>query len=468
GQFTIDVYVSGYVANFTRPEAATRSQKALMYAARNYATLPKLIKAAMHHDPEPEPESTEPRISIHLSPSTEELLATKKLPPRPTEITDETERLALAQMYEDETATQFSEESLGASLLTARSDSSEVEPPPAMEGLTQDEVRQLHLNLHTRLRAFWSTPLSGRLVKLSLFIEGDADEPLFVQPVLTDAQGAFAVQIHVPWDRMLAHPRGKFVAHGDKTAAHYIRVKADLLPGPGGLPVKSEPDSVLLPLTYTRIRLISDMDDTVKSSEILHGARTVFRNVFVKKLDEVIIKEMSEWYQALYARGVRFHYVSNSPWELLPVLSEFITVSNLPQGSLKLKNYGGPRQFFSRGSEPAGVRKRQGVLEVLDAFLDAQFILVGDTGEQDMELYASLARDRPFQILAVFVRDVTSASILRKMEKDKEAAEAKRADFVERVRRAREMVPQHIAFRVFTDPAECVEAEGILDRLEIG
>lgn len=149
------------------------------------------------------------------------------------------------------------------------------------------------------------------------------------------------------------------------------------------------------------------------------------------------------------------------------MLSEFIRVSRLPEGSLKLKNYGGARQFFSKIREPAGARKRQGVLEVLDAFLDAQFILVGDTGEQDMELYAALARDRPFQVLAVFVRDVTSPAIARKMERDKDAAEEKRAEFLERMRRAREMVPQHIAFRVFADPAECVEAQLILERLGV-
>jgi len=47
---------------------------------------------------------------------------------------------------------------------------------------------------------------------------------------------------------------------------------------------------------------------------------------------------------------------------------------------------------------------------VLDAFPASRFILVGDTGEQDMELYAELASERPNQIVAVFVRDVTTGS----------------------------------------------------------
>jgi hypothetical protein len=46
------------------------------------------------------------------------------------------------------------------------------------------------------------------------------------------------------------------------------------------------------------------------------------------------------------------------------------------------------------------------VLDLLNAFPESQFMLVGDSGEQDLELYVSLAIERPQQILAIFVRDV--------------------------------------------------------------
>lgn len=46
------------------------------------------------------------------------------------------------------------------------------------------------------------------------------------------------------------------------------------------------------------------------------------------------------------------------------------------------------------------------MVEVLDGFPDSKFILIGDSGEQDLELYASIAMERPQQILAVFIRDV--------------------------------------------------------------
>lgn len=60
-------------------------------------------------------------------------------------------------------------------------------------------------------------------------------------------------------------------------------------------------------------------------------------------------------------------------------------------------------------SAPAA-RKRQGVIDILNNFPESQFILVGDSGEQDMELYATVAMERPQQILAVFIRDARSPS----------------------------------------------------------
>ena len=50
------------------------------------------------------------------------------------------------------------------------------------------------------------------------------------------------------------------------------------------------------------------------------------------------------------------------------------------------------------------------MIDILNSFPESQFILVGDSGEQDMELYATVAMERPQQILAVFIRDARSPS----------------------------------------------------------
>lgn len=76
-------------------------------------------------------------------------------------------------------------------------------------------------------------------------------------------------------------------------------------------------------------------------------------------------------------------------------------------GSIKLRSYAGRSLFNGFLSAPAA-RKRQGVIDILSNFPESQFILVGDSGEQDMELYATVAMERPEQILAVFIRDARS------------------------------------------------------------
>lgn len=79
---------------------------------------------------------------------------------------------------------------------------------------------------------------------------------------------------------------------------------------------------------------------------------------------------------------------SNGPFELLPVLAQFFGIAGLPPGSLKLKSYAGRSIFSGLVSAPAS-KKRAGVVEVLNSFEeDSHFILIGDSGEQDLELYA--------------------------------------------------------------------------------
>lgn len=58
--------------------------------------------------------------------------------------------------------------------------------------------------------------------------------------------------------------------------------------------------------------------------------------------------------------------------------------------------------------EPAGERKRPSIVEVLDAFPESSFLLFGDSGEQDLEVYVALARERPQQVRGIYIRDVTS------------------------------------------------------------
>jgi hypothetical protein len=154
------------------------------------------------------------------------------------------------------------------------------------------------------------------------------EQPLTVCEATTDADGAFKIRFVIPWESLCTHPKGVPVAFFDPNREHDFSVTAELMPPPLPSPstptIQAEPRpflppphlippiakaSELVPLTYSPIRVISDIDDTVKHSGVHCGARAVFHNVFVKDLEENLIPGMGEWYSEMWRRGVRFHYV---------------------------------------------------------------------------------------------------------------------------------------------------------------
>ncbi len=158
-----------------------------------------------------------------------------------------------------------------------------------------------------------------------------------------------------------------------------------------------------------RVRVISDIDDTCKHTDITGGLRSVFHNVFVKSFHEVTIDGVAKWYQAMVDAGAPIHYVSNAPLELYGLVRGYMGIAGLPPGHLHMKMYPtGARNLLASYLEPAGERKKGAVTAIMDNFKDSKFILVGDSGELDLELYSQIAADRPHQVSAIYIRDVST------------------------------------------------------------
>ena len=58
--------------------------------------------------------------------------------------------------------------------------------------------------------------------------------------------------------------------------------------------------------------MVTDIDDTIKTTEILKGRAAVLRNTFLKAFEAV--PGMRDRYAA-YGDGVDFHYVLGAPWQ---------------------------------------------------------------------------------------------------------------------------------------------------------
>ena len=218
------------------------------------------------------------------------------------------------------------------------SSSSDVQPIERTPSATSS-IQELHANLERRLMPFWSSSLSSRTVRLSLYASEGAisiaqalgnevlstDEPrlrpIATRKVTTAQDGSFQIKFGVPWDVLCKHPDGAQVALGDVTSECDFFILAELLPpplpqpAPAGLqPVMANDTPVSrvqikIPLSYTPLRVISDIDDTVKMANVLAGARAIFYTVFVQNLTEIVIPGMGDWYTKMWQRGARFHYV---------------------------------------------------------------------------------------------------------------------------------------------------------------
>lgn len=158
--------------------------------------------------------------------------------------------------------------------------------------------------------------------------------PLVVQEVETSVQGYFVHRFKLSFEDICTHPNALPIAYGDQLHEHYLLVKAELQPpepaANGAAPNYNRPPSpavslksvnsvrpplpprpssstsplvkertpsvrslnmsgpaiaqMAVPITSAKVRLISDIDDTVKNTEVLSGLKQIYRNVFVKVL----------------------------------------------------------------------------------------------------------------------------------------------------------------------------------------
>ncbi|MGI9176597.1 MAG: phosphatidate phosphatase App1 family protein [Pirellulales bacterium] len=157
----------------------------------------------------------------------------------------------------------------------------------------------------------------------------------------------------------------------------------------------------LVPAEGTSV--ISDIDDTVKFTNVA-DRRELLRNTLVREF--IPVDGMPEVYQRWQQSGAIFHYVSSSPWQLSDCLCRFLGAVGLPAGSMHLKLFR-LKDSTPLGRLPSRKRgKRRTIERIMDDFPARRFVLVGDSGERDPEVYVSVARRRPEQVAGIIIREV--------------------------------------------------------------
>ena len=159
---------------------------------------------------------------------------------------------------------------------------------------------------------------------------------------------------------------------------------------------------VLVPSRRARFGVISDIDDTIVASHVGNKVRMILTAVLSNARTRKPFPGVAAFYRALHAGVNPFFYISKSPWNLYAPLLEYLEIQELPLGPLLLRDI---------GLRPEKEHKRKAIEDILATYPKLKFILIGDSGEEDPEIYSAVVHRHPDRIRAIYIRSVNQKRI---------------------------------------------------------
>ncbi len=154
---------------------------------------------------------------------------------------------------------------------------------------------------------------------------------------------------------------------------------------------------VLVPSAKARFGVISDIDDTVVKSDVTRKLRMLVTVALSNARTRKPFAGVAAFYRALHREVNPFFYVSKSPWNLYAPLVEYLELQGLPAGPLLLRDF---------GWRMPKAHKERAISAILERYPRLPFVLIGDSGERDPEIYAGIVRRFPRRIRAIYIRSV--------------------------------------------------------------
>ncbi|QAY74166.1 DUF2183 domain-containing protein [Agromyces protaetiae] len=172
----------------------------------------------------------------------------------------------------------------------------------------------------------------------------------------------------------------------------------------GSAPVEA-PIHVLRP--DATFGIISDVDDTVMVTALPRPLVAAWNTFVVDEHARIPTPGMA----VLYERLVREHpgtpviYLSTGAWNVAPTLTRFLSRNLYPAGPLLLTDWGPTHDRWFRSGR---LHKQENLRRLAEEFPDIRWLLVGDDGQHDEDLYATFASEHPDRVAAVAIRRLST------------------------------------------------------------
>ena len=296
-------------------------------------------------------------------------------------------------------------------------------------GLARSALRRLR-HSGTR-RHLMIVPYLGFGNAGKLWVKGRVlDEPTFKAQSGEDSRWSNLLALYqrlesdeVPGARVIAHFQGQRLDAVTDKGGYFSFEIVPAAPLDGGwqmveleLPDSGDDDGrtvrvqaqAMVPPRSSCFGVISDIDDTVLWTNVTNKLNMAFMLARANAHTRKPFKGVAAFYRALTQgaggnEGNPVFYVSSSPWHLFGPLVEFLRLQGIPVGPLLLRELG-MREVFRLTSH--GNHKLGKIELILNFFPDMQFVLIGDSGEQDPEIYAEVVRRHPTSVRVIYIRNV--------------------------------------------------------------
>ncbi|WP_347350667.1 phosphatase domain-containing protein [Intrasporangium sp.] len=191
-----------------------------------------------------------------------------------------------------------------------------------------------------------------------------------------------------------------FVAHDHGLEPGWRQVT---LRAAGAAPV---PADVFIVADDVEFGIVSDLDDTVITTMLPRPMLAAWNTFIRRGQSRRAVPGMAPLYRALLDEhpGAPIVFVSTGAWNAATSLTRFLAAAGYPLGTLLLTDWGPTNTGWFRSGQQ---HKRESLSRLARDFPGISWMLFGDDGQHDPELYADFARMHPDKVVAVCIRELT-------------------------------------------------------------
>ncbi|MFI8595842.1 DUF2183 domain-containing protein [Kocuria koreensis] len=190
-----------------------------------------------------------------------------------------------------------------------------------------------------------------------------------------------------------------------------VELAIELAPGVHTVRMSTAGSDVVSSTVYVvpddeKIGIICDVDDTIMVTALPRPLLAAWNSFVLSEHARMPTPGMPVFLERLHRAHPHapIMYLSTGAWNVAPTLRRFLSRNAYPEGTLLLTDWGPTRtRWFRSGA----AHKVDSLKRLAREFPDMKWILVGDDGQRDPDIYNGFALRYPENVAAIVIRNLT-------------------------------------------------------------